>query len=74
MNKVEKYVYKATISDLIKNQPELLVFETRDIKQGFAGKQFDFFEYFTQNKNFREFISNYQVVHHIEDYALYRKN
>ena len=74
MNKVEKYVYKATISDLLKNQPELLVVETRKIKQGFAGKEFDFIKYFSQNQKFRELLSNYQVVHHIEDYALYRKN
>ena len=74
MNKIEKYVFKATISDLLKTQPELLVFETRDMKQGFAGRKFDFFEYFVQNEKFRDLMSHYHLIHHLDDYALFLKN
>ncbi|MCD6460531.1 hypothetical protein J7L67_07695 [bacterium] len=73
MNYVEQYVYRATISDLLKNQPELLIFETRNLKQGFFGKEFDFLKYFSRNKKFRGLMDNYDLIHHIEDYAIYRK-
>lgn len=82
MGDTERFVMESVISDLEKNQPELLIFDQR----GFIHKNadslfiephmvnFDFIKYFAQNDQFIELLRDYNFIGNVDCYWIYRLN
>lgn len=72
MDAIEKYQFDAVLSDLERNQPELLLFHTSPYKQALS-REFDFYEYFSMSDKFLAIMDHYEHEKYTPDYAIYRR-
>jgi hypothetical protein len=82
MRKSERFLFDCIISDLIKNPPELLIFDGKGMSYGwstsnlFANSQqipFDYLIYFSQDDRFIRLMKNYSYLTSINNYKIYKK-
>ena len=70
MRGVEDWLFRRTVLDMLKQQPELLVVE-EGFDSAFGGASFDYLEYFSQDARFGEILGRYKkgpIVGHVRLY------
>lgn len=73
MGDSEKYVFDAVSEDFSREQPDLLIVDRVPGIPRCQGKEFDYLEYFLQNRDFADAFENYQHLMDFDRYRIYRK-
>jgi hypothetical protein len=73
MGDSEKFVFDAVSEDFAREQPDLLIVDRVAGIPRCQGKEFDYLEYFMQNRTFADAFENYEHLMDFDRYQIYRK-
>ena len=73
MGDSEKFVFDAVSEDFAREQPDLLIVDRVAGIPRCQGKEFDYLEYFLQNRTFADAFENYEHLMDFDRYQIYRK-
>lgn len=73
MDKIEQFVFKTVIEDLLNNPPALLVVDQRPTQLGFNFLGFDYLAYFSQDERFLGMMAGYDLIERVGYFAVYRQ-
>lgn len=73
MNETERYVFDATISDVLNDPPALLIVDVNPHKLAFGDIKFDFIDYFSQDVRFTNLLTQYEHLTDVEHYVIYKR-
>jgi hypothetical protein len=73
MGDTEKYVFDAVSDDFAREQPDLLLVDRIAGVPRCQGKEFDYLEYFLQNRTFADTFEGYEHLMDFDRYRIYRR-
>ena len=73
MGDSEKFVFDAVSEDFAREQPDLLIVDRVAGIPRCQGKEFDYLEYFLQNRTFADAFEGYEHLMDFDRYRIYRK-
>ncbi|MDI1286017.1 MAG: hypothetical protein PSV46_16645 [Reyranella sp.] len=73
MDESEKYVFDAVSDDFAREQPDLLIVDRVAGIPRCQGKEFDYLEYFLQNRTFADTFEGYEHLMDFDRYRIYRR-
>jgi hypothetical protein len=73
MERIERFVTEAVVSDLTRNSPALIMVDARPEKQWYSEPGFDFIAYFSVDPRFRALWSRYEKIEEVEGWQVFRR-
>lgn len=75
MPKVEKKMFRKTIDDLLTKLPDILIIDNLRNPAFFdkSAEGFNFYDYYSQDSKFREFMFDYALTDSVDGYKWYRR-
>jgi len=73
MGEPEKFVFDAVSDDFAREQPDLLIVDRVAGIPRCQGKEFDYLEYFLQNRTFADAFEGYEHLMDFDRYRIYRR-
>jgi hypothetical protein len=72
MSPIEKLMVRTVVADLAKTPPKLLIVDNNRYKSGLGIADFDLIAYFSQDRRFKELMSNYTLLTRCGAFIIYK--
>jgi len=72
-NRYKREIIGMVVDDLRLYQPDLIIVDSFTEKFLFPQQKFDYFKFFSQNKEFKRIITSYHYVHRIGNLLFYKR-
>ena len=73
MDQIEREMFDAVVSDIVKTPPKLLINDMKRYRHGLGRSSFDFIEYLSQDDRFDALMQKYAEVATIRGFIVYRR-